>query len=374
MAVSGVSFTSLVNSMVTAAQAASTALLDVSVGSIALAIFQACAGVALWLQGLVLQLLAVTRASTSAGNDLDSFVADFGVARLPAISATGTVTFSRFASTQDATVLPGTIVSAGVGGAQFSITLDTTNAFYDTVSGSYILPSGTTSMDVLATAVIAGVAGNAIASSINSILSPIPGIDTVTNAAPFSGGFDPESDAALRVRFVLYIQSLSKATKFAIGYAILSIRQGLIYLLAENQNLDGSSHPGFFYVVVDDGSGMPPASLITEAQIAIEAVRACGVTYAVYSPTIVSANITMATTSLAGANHINDAAAVKAALIAAIDVLPLGATLPYTQLSQIAYNASPTIINVTSVTLNGGTSDLSVASNQVVKTATVSVS
>jgi hypothetical protein len=45
----------------------------------------------------------------------------------------------------------------------------------------------------------------------------------------------------------------------------------------------------------------------------------------------------------------------------------LGRRWPYTRLAQVAYDASPGIINVTGVTLNGGTADLAATAQQIVK-------
>ncbi len=50
-----------------------------------------------------------------------------------------------------------------------------------------------------------GAGSNVQAGTITVLTTPIPGVDLVINAAPMAGGDDPESDAALRARFTLYI-------------------------------------------------------------------------------------------------------------------------------------------------------------------------
>src|ERR1700759_2532194 len=97
-------FSQLIEDMSAALQSSATSLIDVSVGSVIRAIFEANASVVLWLQWLVLQVLQTTRASTSTGTDLDSWMADFGLFRLPASASTGTATFSRYAPALSATV------------------------------------------------------------------------------------------------------------------------------------------------------------------------------------------------------------------------------------------------------------------------------
>src|SRR4051812_1360219 len=104
MALQTYTFNQIVSGIATATQAAGASLLDFGVGSILRAIAQAVAGQMLWIQAIVLQLLTLTRASSSVGADLDSWCADFGFARLPARAATGQVTFSRFTATQQAVV------------------------------------------------------------------------------------------------------------------------------------------------------------------------------------------------------------------------------------------------------------------------------
>src|ERR1700750_2693829 len=98
------SFTQVVQNFATAVQGAAKKLLDFSTGSTLLAIGQAMAAVSLWLQGMILSLLAVTRAATSSGADLDSWFSDFGFTRLAANAASGQVTFSRFTPTAQALI------------------------------------------------------------------------------------------------------------------------------------------------------------------------------------------------------------------------------------------------------------------------------
>src|SRR5487761_2698298 len=103
-------FTSLVQGMAATTQSASRQVLDLTVGSTLRAILEANASVGLWMQWLILQVLQMTRAATSSGVDLDSWMADFSLARLPATFATGTVTFSRLVPTIPASISPGTLV------------------------------------------------------------------------------------------------------------------------------------------------------------------------------------------------------------------------------------------------------------------------
>jgi hypothetical protein len=103
MALNQQSFTTIVQQQVAAIQSAVTAaatgiatFLSFVIGSIELARVEATAAVAMWLQSLVMQLLLVTRLSTSTGTDVDTFIADFGCPpREQAVGSIGQVLFSR---------------------------------------------------------------------------------------------------------------------------------------------------------------------------------------------------------------------------------------------------------------------------------------
>jgi uncharacterized phage protein gp47/JayE len=350
-----------------------SALLNFNIGTVFRALGEAVSGIALWLQGLILQMLALTRASTSTGSDLDSWFADFGFSRLAASYATGTVTFSRFTPTSQAVVPVGTVVQTTDGTQQFTVNTDTTNPAYSAALGGYVLAPNVASVSVTVTAVTAGTGGNVLANTITQLSQSVPGVDTVTNAAAFTNAVNAESDATALARFQSWLLSLSKATKAAIGNAITSLQQGLTYTITENYTYGGVYQPGYFYVVVDDGSGVPSDTLVSTVYNAIDAVRPFTSTFDVKKPIVVTAAVAMAITTAAGYTHSTVAALVQTALQNYINTLPLGSSLAYSRLAQVAYDASPGVTNVTGVTLNGGTSDVTADAKTVVKAATITV-
>src|SRR4051794_17802784 len=107
-------FNTLVRMQADAVAASCRQLVDVTVGSVLRAVLEANASVGLWIQWLIVGVLATTRAATSGGADLDSWVADFGVARLPAAPAAGMVRFSRTTPGLAAVVPLGALVRTGV--------------------------------------------------------------------------------------------------------------------------------------------------------------------------------------------------------------------------------------------------------------------
>ena len=187
-------FSQLVRDMSAALQSSSTGLMDVSPGSVLRAVFEANASVALWLQWLILQVLQTTRASTSTGNDLDTWMGDFGVLRLPAKSSTGTITFSRYTPTNPVLISVGSVVKTAEGNLSFSVTADPTLSIWQASSASYLIPAGVMSSDLPVICNVSGSIGNVLAGTISVLASSIPGIDQVTNKNPLSNGIDLESD------------------------------------------------------------------------------------------------------------------------------------------------------------------------------------
>ena len=63
-----------------------------------------------------------------------------------------------------------------------------------------VLSAGELTVDIPAQAVLGGSGGNAAAGYISTLVTPVTGIDYVTNEAAFTGGRDPEEDEAYRAR------------------------------------------------------------------------------------------------------------------------------------------------------------------------------
>ncbi|SDX12332.1 Uncharacterized phage protein gp47/JayE [Variovorax sp. YR634] len=371
MALNTKTFATIVSDQVTAIQAASARLIDTTIGSIIRSVAEANAAVVLWLQGLLVALLAVTRASTSTGTDLDSWMADFGLTRLPAVAATGNVTFSRFTATNAAQIAVGARVQTGDGSQVFAVIADTTNPAYS--AGFYTVGAGVSSLAVKVQAVMAGAGNNVVIGAINTLSTAISGIDTVTNLAAFTNGSDAETDVAFRLRFVAYVASLSKATKEAIGYAITSLQTGLTYTLTENLTYPGVTDYGYFYVVVDDGTGTPGSTLLNTVANAVDRVRPVTSRFGVFAPVVVNAAVSMTATIAVGYDAVATKLLVKNAVTNYVNALGLGQPLAWSRLLQVAYDASPGVTNITGLTINGGTADIAATAKQVVKPTTVTV-
>ena len=373
-------FAAMLNAMAAAAQAAASAALDLLVGSTLRAIFEAVAGLCLWLQWQNVQVLQMARLTTSTGSDCDSFVADFPLfgGRLQGVASSGQVTFGRYTTTQPVQVPVGTLVKTNDGTQSFTVNLDTTNAAYQAdpsgaTQGWFNLATGVASLNVAVTNSAVGTAGNVLAGTIGLIASSAPGLDTVTNASAFTNGMNAETDAALKARFALWFSSLSKGTPAAIDAAVADVAQNLTWQQINNTNGGGNYAPGTVTVVIDDGSGATPSSTVALVATAVQAVRAATINAYVMAATPLLASVSMTLITAANTNHAAAVAAVEAALAAYIGALGVGDPLPYTRLAQLAYDSSSAITNITGLTLNGGTSDLVPTDFQVVRAGTMTV-
>ena len=238
-------FTTLVQNMAATVQGSARVILDLTTGSVLRAILEANASAALWLQWLAIQILSATRAATSNGPDLDTWVADFGLTRLAGQAASTSLTFSRYTPGVAATIPVGAQVKTGDATITFSVVADPSNPAFVPAAMVFAIPAAASSLTVSGQATVTGAIGNVAASSITLLATAMPGIDSVVNTSAAAGGMDAESDVALRARFANFLDSRSRATPAAIAFTIASLQQGLSYVLGENVDASGATRPGF---------------------------------------------------------------------------------------------------------------------------------
>lgn len=377
-------FDTIVQGEAAAVQARGTGLVDFSVGSIVRASLEAVSGVVLWLQGLILVLLAATRLSTSPTDaDADSFVADFGAAPLPgdpvlfqrlgAQAASGHVTFTRLSTSGTAIILPGATVSSLDGSQQYAVSLDTTLGSYNSGLGGYVMAATVGSLILPVEALVAGSAGNAVAGAINTITSAIPGVDAVTNAAGFTNGFDKEQTPAMLVRWRQLFQALRHGTPAALAFAVTSLQRGVTAQVIENVHFDGTAEKGYSYLLVDDGTGFPSSDLLTAAGAAVDAVHAAGTSFNIYAPSVLAIDVVAALVTNPNAVHADVVAGALGALSAFLDTLPISSNVYWSRIWQVLHDSSPDIVEVTGLTVNTGTVDIAMTVNQVAKAGTLAI-
>jgi hypothetical protein len=409
------SFATIVANTVAQIQGNSSRLVNFALGSTLRAIVDGFAGLFLWFQAMVLQLLLAIRLSTSVGTDVDTWTADFmpiipgsqsaalpnGSPRLGASASTGLATFSRFSAAPIAILIPAassityvnngngtftaTLTNAGTSPATtvgvqnqavtFAVVVDTANTAFSATLGGYVIPAGVTSVTIPVQSLTPGSIGN-IAVGALAVLSGsnVPaGVDQVTNSAAFANGVNQETDAQLKARFPLFIQSLRQGTAGAIQFAVASIQVGMQSEIFNCEDPNGATDFGAFTVFVDDGSGDIPAATLATAQSAIFAIAAAGSRPMVLAATALLVSPSMVVTVASGFNSGVVTSQVVAAITAAINGTGLGNTLSYLGLAAQAF-AIPGVADITSYTLNSGTSDIVPGMGQTIKTGTTTIS
>ena len=130
-----------------------------------------------------------------SGADLDAFTQLFGITRLTAKKASGTVAFTRATGT-----LSSVIVSIPYGTQISSNT--TPQILFQTIAAGFIPVGESNVVDIPVQAVESGLSGNVAANAIIGLSSPVTGVNpVVNNINPTTGGTNVESDSELRARW-----------------------------------------------------------------------------------------------------------------------------------------------------------------------------
>ena len=138
---------------------------------------------------------------TADGDALDLHAGERGLQRKPAVCAKGTLTFSRGVPlTYDVDIPAGTVCAASGAAAEFETTQPA------------VLTAGALEVAVPAQAVTGGRAFNAAIGTVDTLVTPPPGIEAVRNDTAFTGGTDAERDADLRRRLLQCYSILPNGT------------------------------------------------------------------------------------------------------------------------------------------------------------------
>jgi uncharacterized phage protein gp47/JayE len=144
------------------------------------------------------------------GASLDAFVQLFGMSRIPAARAVGTVTFTRQSATDTVSVPVSTQVATSSGTI---VTVQTLTAA--------VLSPGALTVAVPVQAVIAGPAGNVAAGTLSQLVNPVAEVTSVANLSPLSGGTAMETDSQLQARFTATVfKSMSGTDAMFLGIAL----------------------------------------------------------------------------------------------------------------------------------------------------------
>jgi hypothetical protein len=328
-------------------------------GDALLAFWQSVATQLDFLQAQIKLVLALVRAQTSTGADLDSWMAQFGFTREPPTFASGLVTFGKLVPAPSTITIPvGSIVQTPGGAIQYQVVADATQPTWNAGAHGYTLSVGASSLTARVQALVFGSASNVIATQLSQLGSTIPGIDTVTNPAAINNGLDAQSDAAFRAAFVLWLLNLAKATKGAILAAVQGVQQGLRVNLLEDETPQGLPLQGSFTVLIDDGSGSAPANVLSLVSTAVDETRAFGVQQFTATPSLITATIQITIRVASGFNVTNVNAAAQAAISAKVNAGNTGQTLYISDAEGAALGVQGVVAVLPGTTINGIVGDL----------------
>jgi uncharacterized phage protein gp47/JayE len=302
-------------------------------------------------------LLLLGFADTTEGEWLDKCVATFGLTRKPAVKATGQVTFTG----PEGTVIPaGTrLVTGGVEPIYFVTIAEAT------------ITGGTAT--VSAEAEEGGAKGNVAAGEITSLAvgESLFGVVSVTNPQPFDGGADEESDDDLRARF------FDRVRRPATSGNANHYRQWALEVpgVGDAKVYPVANGPKTVKVVLLDTEKTAPAQSIIDAVAAhIEEERPINADVEVVGATEVPINISATLTLAAGKTLADAQTEIEAAVTDYLKSLAfVDPIVRYSKIASLILDA-PSVIDYANLTVNGGTSNITIADDSVAVLGTVTLS
>lgn len=272
-------FESITASLIINISESTTALTDFNVGSKTRVMIEAFA------EELEAFYHMMFRGILEATND--AVFNSFDFPALPAVAASGNVTFSLVVA-GSATPLAPTTTFTIPRGFRVQIPVSSTLAVSSaalpgtiyTVTTSTAWAAGQTSVVVPVACTQAGTIGNTTANSITGIVDILPTVTggqfKVTNVLPFVNGEPAEDQNSRKARFAQYLQSLGKGTLVAIEHAALTAQvldasgnvqeQVKTVFAVEPFKIDGSLPVGHVDVYIYNGFGNTSAALVAATQ------------------------------------------------------------------------------------------------------------
>lgn len=266
--------------------------------------------------------------------------AAFGFDALPALRASGLVTFSIDAPlAQDIVIASGSIVGTEDGRT------------YETTEDGTLL-GGTTSVIISVRATSPGATGNSPTGTLTELVSVNTLISTATNASAITGGEDAESVEKQTARFQLYVSTLTRGVvdSLIVGATSANIKDidGNIVEQVEkayvSEDFLKTIGPiGYFTIYIDNGSATASDELVIEAQkiidgyVADDGTRVAGYrvggVIATVGKAIPKLSIFTATVKMKAGKIFSDAkTAIEDAIDASVRLHTLGQTLYVTTL------------------------------------------
>lgn len=207
---------------------------------------------------------------TARGEDLDNCCADYGILRNPAICAEGIVTI------------------CGIQGTYKGIIVMADDVAFELIPNELVI-SSTGIVHTKCRCIKPGVVGNVPAGAVNKLAEPYIGIETVRNNEAISGGYDMETDEALRSRTLEHIAdpgtsgNIANYKEWALD--VSGVESVQIFDLARgNGTVD--------IVITAEKNTVAQPSLLAAVQEHIEKFRPIGANVVVYAATSYNIEVT----------------------------------------------------------------------------------
>lgn len=297
------------------------------------------------------RVLNIGFAETSNGIYLERKANEHGVTKKVAVKATGQVT---------ATGSDGAPISLGTSFATANGTV------FKTIAAATI--SGTSAV-INVEADIAGSKGNVSAGLITQIPVSISGVSSVTNVNPTTGGVDIETEAALKARLLEKVRNPSTSGNAAHYKEWALSVQGV----GDCKVFELHAGAGTVKVVLlDENKRAPSASVVTNVINYIQTVRPIGVAVTVVGATEIPINVSVDVSISSGT--ISDAqSAIENGIQDYLKTIAFkDNTMRYTKIANVIID-TPNVIDYTTLTVNGGTGNVTIADGSVAVLGTVTV-
>lgn len=293
-------------------------------------------------------------AHTSSGQYLDYRAEEHGLKRKRAAAAIGTISLTGTAGS----IIKADSIVATSAGVQFKTT-------EDVIIGS----EGT--IDVSVEAVEAGTSGNVPMNIINTVPFYIPGLASVNNTTPTSGGTDEEKDDALRRRL------MEKVSQSAISGNKREYKEWAISTdgVGKANVIPLWNGNGTVKVIIVD-SNMQPASdnIVKAVQTAIEDQKPIGANVSVVSATSLPINVSAKLSLSSGYTVAGIQSKVEDAIDSYLKSIVFDQSyVSYGKVGSIILDI-PGVTDYSNLTINGGTANVSIDAEQVSVKGTVTLS
>jgi len=295
---------------------------------------------------------------TAEGDDLDRLVADRwspSIVRKEATPAVVTLQFYRTSGALPAFTYPADSKLRTTTGVEFSTTL------------SASIGAGSNGpVTVTATCVDTGQAGNVAENTVTEFTTaPSDPAVQVTNPDPAAGGDDPETDARLRQRARNFYNAVRRGTVAAIEFGALTVAGVRLASVTEEVDSNGDE-TGRVILAIADSNGQGNAALATAVRGAEVEYRAAGVIVDVIAAVPTYQAIELLLRFRTGFDSAVVFASVQQAVVAAVNALAPGATLPVSLITAAIRRIPGVIVLDDAVSIPVG--DVVPAQNQVLRT------